>query len=670
MIDSRVMKQTIIGVFLLMVFSVTAVSANANVLIINQVRGTSCCDVGDISNVASQIDTLEKYKLPAAFALRFDAINSEYKQLFGRHPQFELGLFLEITPDLCEAAGVVYRGPVERWYKAENSYLLGFLPVERKRLIDVAMKKFKDTFGYYPKTTVGWMIDSYSLNYLVAQYKITTHEITRDQWGTDSYTLYGGPVGPSYLPSKNWALIPSANPLSVVMVRQTISDPVWNYGDANSVFTSQPNDYLKGGKNLSYFKTLLEQALAQKPEGLAVIGLESSMSKDAQFEFHKQLEFVAKLISTNTKLTAVLPADYAVTRLTKSNLVNINAGKAGMVSSFWINTNHYRLHIAFDGNSGAAIVDDARIYGDQLIDPYAVNRPDTPNAYWIVPFTVDGSRYFKNNALSWSQKITQSLKQKLNIFDPCREIFAVRNLACVEREDGIELPLISDTESVVVLNEQLQYRTRQNQLVTLNFFDDKFEINVPSSEVLKFETTNVNIVNLNRSELFGLKHQRNGENHVFTPWIKRGANLALIQKTYQDAFVPEPIGTVADLNHSFVVSSKSIVQLNRNPMRIVVYLRDQNGRVVVGGDQPKLEFIEDSSIRVTTEHPETSLGQYYLDGFPNKVGVFTPKISLNGQVKVLSPIIVVPNCWRDFSCIKHPQNLINWVKMLLRDRLH
>jgi hypothetical protein len=50
--------------------------------------------------------------------------------------------------------------------------------------------------------------------------------------GVDSYTLYGGPVHYPYYPSQNWALVPAAqnNENMPIIVRQTITDPVYNYG--------------------------------------------------------------------------------------------------------------------------------------------------------------------------------------------------------------------------------------------------------------------------------------------------------------------------------------------------------------------------------------------------------------------------------------------------------
>ena len=45
------------------------------VLIINQVRGTECCDPGTAEVLAEQLDFLTKQKLPAFFTLRWDALN-------------------------------------------------------------------------------------------------------------------------------------------------------------------------------------------------------------------------------------------------------------------------------------------------------------------------------------------------------------------------------------------------------------------------------------------------------------------------------------------------------------------------------------------------------------------------------------------------------------------
>ena len=65
-------------VFFLAVFFVFPKLAIASqphyTLIINQVRGTACCDPGNFKSLENQINTLQKLSLSGVFAVRFDAL--------------------------------------------------------------------------------------------------------------------------------------------------------------------------------------------------------------------------------------------------------------------------------------------------------------------------------------------------------------------------------------------------------------------------------------------------------------------------------------------------------------------------------------------------------------------------------------------------------------------
>jgi hypothetical protein len=135
--------------------------------------------------------------------------------------------------------------------------------------------------------------------------------------GVDSYTLYGGPAHYPYYPSQNWALVPSQqnnNEQIPVIVRQTITDPVNNYGDDSSSYTSQPNDYaLRKEADFTYFEHLFKQAHSQKEQDtFALIGLENSMPSEVQVEFVKQLNFVKKYQQEQQGQRVLLAKDYAL----------------------------------------------------------------------------------------------------------------------------------------------------------------------------------------------------------------------------------------------------------------------------------------------------------------------------------------------------------------------
>lgn len=367
------------------------------VLFVNQVRGEECCDPGTATTLDYQLKTLSGVNLPATFALRYDALNQKFLQIFEQHPQeHEMAAFLEITPSLAHDAQVLYAGTAQDWYKAKYSYLIGYVPEDRVRLIDAYMEKFAATVGHFPKTTVAWMIDPLSLTYLAEKYGVTAHEITREQWGTDSYTLYGGPPHYPYHPSSNWALVPSQadDATMPVIFRQTVSDPLKNYGDFTSAFTSQPNDYLSGGNDFDYFKRLINQTLTQPGNeyAIAILGLENSMDQSFQTEYAKQIEYIRSLAETNSNLkiltTEKLPN--SIPDNSPSVVSGADLSTNTQDQAWWITTDSYRLRLRFDGTN--LMINDIRLYDDTLRDPYLDNSLALTNGAWIIPFLLDNSR--------------------------------------------------------------------------------------------------------------------------------------------------------------------------------------------------------------------------------------------------------------------------------------
>jgi len=142
------------------------------------------------------------------------------------------------------------------------------------------------------------MIDSWSLNYVRDQYGVRVHELTKEQYETDSYTLYGGIFNLPYFASRNHLLLPATTADGMMIMRQTVSDIDRNYGSSKAHFTSQPNDYLENPDktDFSYFENLLNMAENQNENSkFALLGLENSLSMQTyQEEFITQLQFISE----------------------------------------------------------------------------------------------------------------------------------------------------------------------------------------------------------------------------------------------------------------------------------------------------------------------------------------------------------------------------------------
>ncbi len=148
------------------------------------------------------------------FLLQYDTIcDQKYVDMFKNEttPKTELGLWYEIVRPLSETCGIPYNS-ANGWdwdYHIIPGFSLAYTPAEREKLIDEAMRKFREVFGYYPKTVASWLIDTHTVNYLTEHYDIDTLAICRDQVNTDAYTLVGGYFNGAYYPSKNNVFTPA-----------------------------------------------------------------------------------------------------------------------------------------------------------------------------------------------------------------------------------------------------------------------------------------------------------------------------------------------------------------------------------------------------------------------------------------------------------------------------
>ncbi|MDB6079092.1 MAG: hypothetical protein JWO82_2839, partial [Akkermansiaceae bacterium] len=206
--------------------------------IINFIRGVEPrANVDLLDPVIKQIQLAKAHNLPTTFLIQYDAlINPDFVNLLKSQlgPNDEIGAWLEVVQPQVESAGLVWKG---RWswdYNTAVGLTEAYAVEDRKKLMDVYMAKFKDTFGYYPKSVGCWVLDAPTLNYLSDQYHIVAACNCKDQSGTDGYTLWGGYWNQAYYPSRLNAFMPAQTAeqqLNVPVFRMLGSDPVYQYDD-------------------------------------------------------------------------------------------------------------------------------------------------------------------------------------------------------------------------------------------------------------------------------------------------------------------------------------------------------------------------------------------------------------------------------------------------------
>ena len=194
----------------------------------------------------AELALVNEYGVENTFLLQYDALCDErYVKLFKENAteRTELGIWYEIVEPLTTACGMPYQS--ERGWKWDWHIIPGFsmayTPSEREKLIDETMRKFKEVFGYYPKTVGSWLIDTHTMNYLNDHYELSAMAICRDQVNTDAYTLIGGYFNQGYYPSKNNIFTPAqSNEMRVAfpILRLLGPCPIYNY-DGNKYYSKE-----------------------------------------------------------------------------------------------------------------------------------------------------------------------------------------------------------------------------------------------------------------------------------------------------------------------------------------------------------------------------------------------------------------------------------------------
>ena len=276
---------------------------NRFVTFVNPVRSRELWADKSLSPMENQYQDLKKYSFPATWLLQYDTFGD--KDLVDKILTFdrnqEVGVFLEISRQLADDTGVPFPGGVG-WSDPGTVFLSAYAQSERRSLIDNILQKYKRVFGKFPKSVGAWWIDSYSLNYLVEKYGVTTALIVADQKVTDSYGVWGQWWGFPYRPSKASILVPASNTdnaQKAVVIQWAQRHPTLAYGGQGnySGFSLQSNDYIHVGRGTDFFKDLVLQYLnCRNSLAQITIGLETGQESLSQpEEYKRQLQFLSSI---------------------------------------------------------------------------------------------------------------------------------------------------------------------------------------------------------------------------------------------------------------------------------------------------------------------------------------------------------------------------------------
>jgi hypothetical protein len=672
---------------LLFVIPVKPVSAigetPSHVLFINQVRGSECCAKGIFKHLEMQADTFIETGIPAYFALRYDVITDpQYvlylKNLSESYPEtIELGILLEVTPTLAKASGVTYRGSHDKWYEAQDAYSIGYTDKENRKLIDTLFQSFFNEFGYYPQLTSAWMIEAETLNYLTETYGVKIHQITREQWGTDSYTLYGGVPHYPYPASNKWAFMPDYERENApLIVRQTITDPLKNFGDVSSAFTSQPNDYSNDEKKFEYFELLLKQAVVEQPQvGFAMLGLETSMDSIYQDEYIKQIQHVKKLFNDGL---VEFPDIETLSVFWKNQRMNIYWGKdldtVTPNEAYWITTPAYRLRLRKSNNE--LFISDLRYFYKNYDDPYSKIQA-RKEGFWIMPYFVDGSLWY---SLS-KEKIQKNLFVKLLAKPEVVQKFPDPQIDMNSKVTSIVLPKFQENADPEI--------TFENGIYSFKYKKENGE-----DSALIFNPDSITITNLKKNEIsfknfmpsdHPLKYSENKDGFSLSWMIdKKKAHtlktscttsctlsfsatneyLSDMRKKQYPFIFPEPIAREINSKNSLFYVHNYFAIVGRNPIRIIVIPYDRYGIPTTLSKPVAID--SKKSIKIEQNIHDK---QYFIDVYSTAPSLMPITIKLNDSVTKKTTIYFAPNCKINIkSCLLNPLHSFWYVNTILRDK--
>lgn len=397
-----------------LIFFPTLISANEGnqfITIVNPVRISSYAKDPKAS-LASQYSEIKNRNLSATWLLAYDAIMDEgvISLIRSMDEKQEIGIFMEVTPKIAKDAGVTYT-KTDSWHRANAVFLSGYSQENRLKLIDIVFNKFKETFGFYPKSIGAWWIDSFSLSYMKNKYGITANLDCADQFATDGYQIWGQFWSVPFYPSKNHSGSPARaieNKVGVVTTQWAARDPLNGYGTGReSAYSTQ--DYFTINLNDDYFKKLVELYAGRHNNefGQITVGLEGDFTPDTYSgTFARQMEII-KQFEESGKFKVVTMGEFSkwyiqtFPGLSPPHVITTDdlLGKGGKV--VWYQSPAYRLGLSYDLQKRKTKIFDFRTYHDDFQEPYyfspnrelnlfinlpsLIDQANNPQDFWAIP---------------------------------------------------------------------------------------------------------------------------------------------------------------------------------------------------------------------------------------------------------------------------------------------
>jgi len=388
------------------------------ITVINLIRGNGLGHENDdlASSLKAQWQITQEAQVNATWLLQYGALENQNITDFAKNEMSgqEFGLLFEIDRNYAEKTNILFRGQGS-WYFSDGLFLNSYDVNERHALIDKAFSKYKQVFGYYPKTVGAWWIGGDSLSYMQKKYGITAALRAADQFNLDLYSIWGTPWSIPYIASKTNEAIPAKSfedSSKVVILQWAARDPFEGYTDP--LFSLQ--DYSTKGYGFDYVNYLAGIFL-NKPFNNLVMGLENGASLEDFNKGYKLMMLKAKELETEKKASISFVKDFSRQFLDQGKVFPyksyfLSQDYDSKNQSFWYISENYRA--AVHKNNDSIYLIDIRDYSNKIDEDYSVLPNGQSRLRINTPEIIESIRFPENKILLKTTTEPMTLKENNN----------------------------------------------------------------------------------------------------------------------------------------------------------------------------------------------------------------------------------------------------------------
>ncbi len=402
---------------------------NKFVNIVNFVRGSEPRDpqLDLIKPVVEEIKLVKKYRFPNTFLLQYDAlIDEQFQNIFKsqKDENMEIGIWFECVRQLVEFCGIKWRGADDvTWdWHIIPGFLMAYTQDERRAMIDAFMAKFKEIFGYYPKTVGSWLLDSFSIQYIEEKYHVDAFLMCREQYGVDAYTVWGGYYNQGYYPAKNNMMCPAQseeNKVQTPIFKMLGVDPIYCYDEAefdtNAFGCATMEAVWEYGYREDIFRANIESYYKEECMDFAytTIGQENSFGwEKIKMGLPMQLELVANMWENGeVRVEKVADTGKWFKENIKTNstvsLISREDWTGNGRKSVWFSCPKYRVNLFCD--EGQLYFRDITKFDEKYSERYLTAPCQTMTAFYDNLSVVDG-RMWNDNGIKSGLKLSGKVR--------------------------------------------------------------------------------------------------------------------------------------------------------------------------------------------------------------------------------------------------------------------